>query len=745
MGIEKFFSTINRTFDIIKTIDLNILPESDNLIDCTYLFIDFNSIIHNVSSNLIKQLNSKKKLESDSETKIEDLEYLIIKGVNQFIISLLERIDLNKLELVWAGIDGIPTFAKILEQKKRRFIGDFVEKLLEKYSLPFSWSKNNISPGTIFMDKINMLLHNIKMITKNKLVKKDDLVLSKSDYEFYSKIKHFDYSDTESKGEGEMKIIDLINSLKKLKSDEKILFFSPDSDVILLSMVSKYPDNIIVVKYDQELNNLSLIEIKLLKETIYSYCIDRINNSDFIKSKNNLFIDKLIKDLVFIFTIFGNDFLPRCEAIQTNYDFLFMIDIYLINLIDHGYMISDGDIIVQTFFHYLVLLSKHEKRLLFRNAYQNIYQNYIWANENNFLIDLFKLKNTTNFKDIQSNRFSEPFYNFYNNIIYYIDPFKICEIIEKYKQSNKKSYGCLDFYLMDRFKLYEVIKKALETSLPLNLLFKQSIDKLDSASKLNYERLNHIKFESRLKKHMIGMKDLSPREVELYLINNKLDKYYSLFNPQNEFYQNILRIRNINSSYYYSKYFESTDRKNIVSEYLKGFKWVFQYYFTRMSGQKKSGFKNMSNLKSFDETWFYPFYKAPLFETIVQNFNSNQLEFLPKAKSLDIKPIEQLLYITPVRLSDLNKKEFYELFAEYSDGKFKDEEFVKGIKNFIEKHPYYFYNLDEIYYSVAKGTLKKNLFDCSNSSFISKCHYMILNYVVDINQFVSKLRSSLII
>ena len=33
-------------------------------------------------------------------------------------------------------------------------------------------------------------------------------------------------------------------------------------------------------------------------------------------------IKKVTKDLVFIFTIFGNDFLPKCEAIQTNYDFL---------------------------------------------------------------------------------------------------------------------------------------------------------------------------------------------------------------------------------------------------------------------------------------------------------------------------------------------------------------------------------------------------------------------------------------
>ena len=115
---------------------------------------------------------------------------------------------MESLDLVYAALDGVPTFSKILEQKKRRFIGDFIDKLLSKYSLPFTWSKNNISPGTIFMDKINKYLNNIKQLTKNKLVKKEDLVLKPKDYEFFTRVKKFDYSDTNIEGEGEMKISD---------------------------------------------------------------------------------------------------------------------------------------------------------------------------------------------------------------------------------------------------------------------------------------------------------------------------------------------------------------------------------------------------------------------------------------------------------------------------------------------------------------------------------------------------------
>jgi hypothetical protein len=91
-------------------------------------------------------------------------------------------------------------------------------------------------------------------------------------------------------------------------------------------------------------------------------------------------------------------------------------------------------------------------------------------------------------------------------------------------------------------------------------------------------------------------------------------------------------------------------------------------------------------------------------------------------------------------MSDLSKPDFYKLFAEYKTNKFVNEEFVKKIKSFIERYPQFFYNLDEIYQSINTGNLNKNLFDCSHSSFVSKCHYQILNYVVDINQFVTKLK-----
>ena len=307
MGVEKFFSTVNRNFNIIQTIEMS---NNETNINASYLMFDFNSIIHTESSKLLHDLNEKNMKEKQPKLNQDQLDILIIKQVNKFIISILKKLDLNKLKLMYIALDGVPSFSKMLEQKKRRFVGDFITKLLDQYNLPFNWSKNNISPGTIFMNKITKYLSNIKSIIDKENIK--DLILDLDDYDFYTKINKFEYSDSDSPGEAEMKIFDLLDDL-----DGPIIYFSPDSDVILLSMISKKSNDITIFKFEQQTEALSIINIKSLKQSIYIYCIDRI--------KKEFNIDNMINDIVFIFTTSGNDFIPRCEAIQTDKDFLFLI------------------------------------------------------------------------------------------------------------------------------------------------------------------------------------------------------------------------------------------------------------------------------------------------------------------------------------------------------------------------------------------------------------------------------------
>jgi 5'-3' exonuclease len=704
MGVENFFSTVNRNFNVIKSID----PANDDesKINASYLLFDFNSIIHQTSSKLIEELNQKKlNDEKMKDYKLDDIEIMIIKQVNNSIISILKKLDLDNLKFMYIALDGVPSFSKMMEQKKRRFVGDFIGKLLEQYSLPFLWSKNNISPGTIFMNKITKYLSNIKSIIDGEQIKKQDLILELDDYDYYTKVKKFEYSDTNLQGEAEMKIFDLINDLNSdtLSSNESIIFFSPDSDVILLSMISKKSNHITIFKFEQQTELLSVINIELLKQSIYIYCQDRLINTK-LKDVN---INKIINDIVFIFTTSGNDFLPRCDAIQISKDFLFLIDLYLIILIDNGYMIINNKISNIAFFKFLSLLKTHEQRLLKRNAYQNIYENYRWVNQKNFYIDLLK------FKDSET-----PSEKFYDNILLYIDPGKMANLI------NKTKYGCLEFYLMDKASMFETLKEALKTVLPINTLFNINIDDLNKTN--SYEKFRHFQYVSSLKKHVVNMKDLSPWKKEMYLIDNKLDKYSKLFDPVNSFYSNIITLNKINTPFYYKKYFNNVTEKKIVNIYLEGFKWVTQYYFDRKH--------------PIDETWVYPYTKAPLIETIIDYYSSITIDTLIEPKPNSITTIEQLLYITPIRLSELNKPTLFMLFAEYKDGKFIDEQFVNKVKQFIESNPQFFYNLDEIYNGIKTGTLTHGLFDCSGSNFVNKCHYKILDFIINLDQFVKAYR-----
>ena len=194
MGIERFFSSLNKNFNVVEDLKIPYQP-----IDSTHFFIDFNSIIHNVSSQMISQINLYKQGKIDSlkfEMKnIDDFEDVLILEVEKSIINLLsQNLIPENLNYLMIAIDGVPTFAKIMEQKKRRYIGDLLSQLMKKFELPFEWSKINISPGTEFMNKMSKMLNNKTFFEKCK--------------EVCVNLRQVLVSDVYNPGEGEMKIMD---------------------------------------------------------------------------------------------------------------------------------------------------------------------------------------------------------------------------------------------------------------------------------------------------------------------------------------------------------------------------------------------------------------------------------------------------------------------------------------------------------------------------------------------------------
>jgi len=617
MGIERFFSSINRNFNVVDVLNFN------QKIECNTLLIDFNSIVHNVSSKLSKKLN-KKEYEIDKEFTLSDMEDLILLEVKEYLTNLLKMV---KCDMIYVGLDGVPTFSKILEQKKRRFIGDLIEVLLSKYPLDLSFNKSLISPGTNFMDKLSKFLKE-ENFHKNIII-----------------------SDTNEKGEGEFKILDFI--MKNKLND--FIIFSPDADLIILGMIlwSNNNCNLKILRYDQNTEILNIIYINHLIDYLVSYFEEKINKK----------IDKYryIKDLTFIFTIFGNDFLPRIEEIQINMDFYLVLDAYIINYVDNDYMLNDNlDIIPKSLFNYFTFLNKYELFFKERNKKIYKYQNYNYAQTVNLYLDL------------RNNKFNPA-------MIFYLD-FGV-----NLNKNNK--YGKLEYYFYDNNKLKNI--KEYEYKNNFNK------DYIEDKDNLKYQKFISINYSSTFSKHVIAMKDMSLREKEFYKINNKLDNFYNLFSPIPK--NNLLNSTN--------------SLKQDVGKYLMGFKWIVNYYFKR------------SNI---DESWYYSNHNSPKISDLIKFFDSNILNYNFKDISLNISPFEQLLYITPIRQENING--FIDILN-------ATEQQKKIIINFIESNMNLFYNLDEIYYSILKGNLKKDLFDCSSSIFISKCHYLILDDIKPINKF----------
>ena len=208
MGIERFFSAINKNFDIVSVMT-NIKKLKTDV-----FFIDFNSIIHYVSSKYISEINTTNETYDEKN---------LILRIKNYVDDLLENVECN---LVYIALDGVPSISKILEQKKRSFIGDLIEELVKKHIVSFSFNKSLIKPGTKFMRKISEYLNNDEFVTRTII------------------------SDTDDTGEGEFKIIDYIYKNKT----KDFVIYSPDADLIVLSMITwsnNTESKIKILRFDQ--------------------------------------------------------------------------------------------------------------------------------------------------------------------------------------------------------------------------------------------------------------------------------------------------------------------------------------------------------------------------------------------------------------------------------------------------------------------------------------------------------------
>ncbi|QKF94188.1 5'-3' exoribonuclease [Fadolivirus algeromassiliense] len=749
MGIERFFSSIEQ--NNITNLDDNFTHKLEKKLDTDILLIDFNSIVHITSSAIIGDLNYilyqiinksyknnqkviqlfktyKIKLNIDDDLNYEDylellntesLNEIILNKVKDFLINILINfVESKKLKCLYIAVDGVPHKSKMLEQKKRRYMGtiinDLKSKIFNKYENELmdnknrylfeknkiSWSKIYISPGTPFMEMLNKLLSG----SFNKEVKL-----------LCPRLKDYIFSGSDEFGEGEKKIIDYAYMNNHYNN---VTVYSPDSDMTLLCLIlsNKVP-NIKILRHNQQENNYDIIDIDKLKHNIFNYIINSIK-IDYKQDTVKLDIISVISDIVFILTIFGNDFLPKIESFNVKYDFDKIIDKYIKMLVEnkYSYIIQFNKVNQKSLLQIIRILHYDEGGNLQKTYMASHYQNYdklkkiIGTNQSDFTKDILefldklrKLNEEIKDNNIDISKWIADESNFISKLI------KLTKLENQYKPEIDH-YEFIDNYV----KYYKKHNQFPEVRVTFRR-YSKSLKNPHHTTKLE-KSLDHLDPNLKPVKY----------DEEIYKLDNMLDEYVKKLNATslnlgyvaidpNTYIWKTEKVEKGVMRYYFDFFgindinIKNPELSKIVSEYIEGVVWVFDYYFNLKFNKNK--------IVNNPDIWYYKHTHAPLLTQIYQYLKNQSNEYLDKLQnnlhkykvkeSEYFKPQEHLMYVSPIN----SYKEI--IPKEYKNKK------INSI------------NIDSIVNEVWNNNVSDEV-DCRGILFLNKCHVNEIHTDIDV-------------
>lgn len=327
MGIPKYFLHVIKSYsETIQNISLNPLNIDNFYLDC-------NSIVYDA----VHEFNVDESITDDKIINV------VIDKINNYINIVKPKC------LTFVALDGIAPFAKLNQQRKRRFKSS-VQKQYEQ--LKMNWDTAAITPGTEFMNKLNNKLNT-----------------------FYSKNNNVIVSDSSMKGEGEHKIFQHLRENNKNNKHQNNVIYGLDADLIMLSMLHS---NIYLFR-----ETSAFIKNSFEFNCNYNYYIN-INKLKNVILNQLTTENKSIHDYILFCFLIGNDFIPHSPSINIKYNGIFqLIDAYnKLNL--PLYDVQNEKIIWTNFKKYISLLKKNENKQI----------NYILNKRNKYNVEMCnKLKN----------------------------------------------------------------------------------------------------------------------------------------------------------------------------------------------------------------------------------------------------------------------------------------------------------------------------------------------------------------
>ena len=287
MGIPFYFKNIVTRFPVIISSPLKNPVER--------LFFDYNCVLHQSANKINTSLTGL-----DQNT----LEDTIIHDALEFINHIIDIV--APKQLVYIAVDGLCPRAKLVQQRKRRFVNSWRTRQLDKIAERKStWDSNCITPGSKFMKKFNKQLNAYKLNLE-------------ASYPHLTVI----VSDSDQVCEGEHKIFKYIREMG-IDPNCRDMIYGLDADLIMLSLIM-----------EAEINNASY-NIFLLREKP-AFDIKYSVNSEFLTLNIQLLSDAIyrqymsshashskpvfIKDYVLLCTLLGNDFIPPLSYLKIKHD-----------------------------------------------------------------------------------------------------------------------------------------------------------------------------------------------------------------------------------------------------------------------------------------------------------------------------------------------------------------------------------------------------------------------------------------
>lgn len=285
MGIPSFFSYIVKRYN--KTTLLH-----ETLTDVERLFLDLNGIIHPSSHKVLSDISKNKEKNGVDIPQLSVIEDMIIANVIENICSICEEV--RPSQVLYVAIDGVAPRAKMFQQRKRRFKASQDKRFQPTFPDIPDWDSNAITPGTVFMEKLNLSL------SKSDILKKLD-------------VPEIIISDSTNPKEGEHKLIEYIRTHMAQNDVKpgKDVIHGLDADLIMLSLMC-FPREIYLLRDDSAKKQKFYFDILKLAE----YIIHHFSTHTHVEATDDESKKRVLREYVFLCFFMGNDFLPHHYGLE---------------------------------------------------------------------------------------------------------------------------------------------------------------------------------------------------------------------------------------------------------------------------------------------------------------------------------------------------------------------------------------------------------------------------------------------